>query len=159
MRSATEPLFDDLKREKFRVYEFAKRYNRCLFVDADCWIRPSCPDSFSFVPETSVAMHDDYPNQAKSDWLTAERRAIFASQGIEGNPAIPHCFNSGVVMCSKATAGFWLPPKNRFQIVTSPNKCISSGKRFNLGRSKICRVRSTVNFGWAILFKLRPIRI
>lgn len=110
----TDPQFVDWKREKFRVYDFASRYQRTLFVDADCWIRPSCPDLFEVVPTNRVAMHDDRPFQASSDWIKKHRRELYASQEIVADPDTEFCLNSGVVLCSKESAGVWLPPKKPF---------------------------------------------
>ncbi len=108
----TDTQFPDWKREKFRVYDFARAYGRTLFVDADCWIRPSCPDLFELVAADRVGMHDDYPFQVSTDWLARARSELFAAEGIDAPPDAPHCYNSGVVVCSRESADIWAPPRN-----------------------------------------------
>lgn len=107
----TDAKFSDWKLEKFRVHEFAVKYARTLFLDADLWIRESCPSLFDVVDVAYVAMHDDYSFQQSTGWLSNDRRLVLRSQNTVGNAEFPHCYNSGVVLCSRVTSDIWFPPK------------------------------------------------
>lgn len=98
--------------EKFRVRRFAEAYDRCLFVDADILIHEDTPDLFDVVPDTHVAMHDDWPYQKSLKWLHMEREQVFQSQGLEAIHTTT-CYNSGFVMVSKRHADVWTPPSRR----------------------------------------------
>ena len=95
--------------EKFRVWYFAQQYDEVLFVDADCVIKPECPDLFSMYTQSIVA-HDDWSRLYKTDWLERERATVAAKTGID----IEHtaqCLNSGVVLSRRSSADIWKRPE------------------------------------------------
>jgi len=95
--------------EKFRVWHFAQQYDEVLFVDADCVIKPECPDLFSMYTQSIVA-HDDWSRLFKTDWLERERATVAAKTGI----SIEHtaqCLNSGVVLSRRSSADIWKRPE------------------------------------------------
>lgn len=95
--------------EKFRTWHFAKEYDEVLFVDADCVIKPECPDLFSMYTQSIVA-HDDWSRLFKTDWLERERATVAAKTGI----SIEHtaqCLNSGVVLSRRSSADIWKRPE------------------------------------------------
>ena len=44
---------------KFRIYEYLKKYNRVLFLDADLIVRPDTPNLFDVVPETEIGIFNE----------------------------------------------------------------------------------------------------
>jgi hypothetical protein len=95
--------------EKFRVWYFAQQYDEVLFVDADCVIKPECPDLFSMYTQSIVA-HDDWSRLYKTDWLERERATVAAKTGV----SIEHtaqCLNSGVVLSRRSSADTWKRPE------------------------------------------------
>lgn len=95
--------------EKFRTWHFAQQYDEVLFVDADCVIKPECPDLFSMYTQSIVA-HDDWSRLFKTDWLERERAAVSSKTGI----SIEHtaqCLNSGVVLSRRSSADIWKRPE------------------------------------------------
>ena len=106
----TDAQFTDWKREKFRAFAIAKSYDRTLFVDSDCLIRNTCPDLFELVPSSHVGLHDDWSHLLHRDWVYPTRKQVFDSQGIVDRVDSQSVYNSGVVICSRATASVWTPP-------------------------------------------------
>lgn len=94
--------------EKFRVEPYVRQYKRTLFVDADCFIKPTCPNLFDLVPQSDVGMHDDWDYLKHTKWLRDERTVALASQGVKYETDA--CWNSGVVVCSARHADIWQPP-------------------------------------------------
>jgi hypothetical protein len=98
--------------EKFRVYEFARKYAQTLYVDADIWIKSECPDLFSL---DCVAMHDDRVAleaiPTGLDWAKPEFDAILRSQQILPRP-VGRIWNTGVVLCTRDTADIWQAPEH-----------------------------------------------
>lgn len=95
--------------EKFRTWHFAQQYDEVLFVDADCVIKPECPDLFSMYTQSIVA-HDDWSRLYKTDWLERERATVASKAGI----SIEHtaqCLNSGVVLSRRSSADIWKRPE------------------------------------------------
>lgn len=95
--------------EKFRVWHFAQQYDEVLFVDADCVIKPECPDLFSLYTQSIVA-HDDWSRLYKTDWLERERATVSEKTGVN----IEHtsqCLNSGVVLSRRSSADIWKRPE------------------------------------------------
>lgn len=95
--------------EKFRVWHFAKEYDEVLFVDADCVIKPECPDLFAMYTQSIVA-HDDWSRLFKTDWLERERAIVASKTGI----SLEHtaqCLNSGVVLSRRSSADIWKRPE------------------------------------------------
>ncbi len=95
--------------EKFRVLEFAKQYERTLYIDADVILRDSAPNLFELVPRGYVAMHDDWPHLPSYDWLWSERAAILGSQG-RPMDRMETAWNTGIVLCDRDQADIWQPP-------------------------------------------------
>jgi hypothetical protein len=95
--------------EKFRVQEYAREYERTLYIDADVILRDSVPNLFEFVPRGYVAMHDDWPHLPDYDWLWNERGAILGSQGVPMDRT-ETAWNTGIVLCDRDHADIWKPP-------------------------------------------------
>lgn len=90
--------------EKFRVGHYTNEYDRTLFVDADCLIKPTTPDLFEIVPEDRIAMINDYHRNPYGDtdqWMVENRKPLLNSQGVflprYDEPVV---YNTGVVVCS-----------------------------------------------------------
>jgi hypothetical protein len=106
----TNQSFDQWQLEKFRVHGFAKQYEQTLFIDSDCYVRPSCPDIFEM---GETMLHADIEhNTWWPDWAPFEYGNVLASQGLASKP-VGQLLNSGVVLCSKKTADIWKPPAQR----------------------------------------------
>jgi hypothetical protein len=106
----TNQSFDQWQLEKFRVHGFAKQYEQTLFIDSDCYVRPSCPNIFEM---GETMLHSDFPhNSWWKDWAVQEYDNVLASQGLASKP-VGQLLNSGVVLCSKKTADIWKPPTQR----------------------------------------------
>jgi hypothetical protein len=101
--------------EKFRTKLLADKYEQTLFIDADVWIKDSCPDLFELVPAGHVGMHDDYDHLIQKMWLTSNRQAVALSQGVEIENG-PTCLNSGVVVCDRSTSSVWTRPQNKLPV-------------------------------------------
>lgn len=95
--------------EKFRVKPLVEAYERTLFVDADCIIRPSCCDLFEAVPSDKVGIHDDWLFNKSTDWAYGEWEQLMRSQG-RNDPLRKRMLNTGVVVCSRQHANIWTPP-------------------------------------------------
>ncbi len=115
--------------EKFRVLEFARQYERTLYIDADVILRESAPDLFELVPRGYVAMHDDWPHLPSYDWLWSERAAILGSQG-RPMDRMETAWNTGIVLCDRDQADIWQHPLPRSCHRTVRN---SSGSRVARG--------------------------
>lgn len=96
--------------EKFRTKWFADKYEQTLLVDADVWIKESCPDVFDMIPAGHVGMHDDYSHMIKHDQLHSDRKLVGESQSIDMG-SIDSALNTGFVLCDKSTSSIWEPPK------------------------------------------------
>ena len=95
---------------KFRAWELAKQFDQTLWVDADCWIKPTCPNIFDFA---RLAMHNDKPFiDEKGFGSLDEYNAVMVSQGLQPVGYLPKMLGAGVVLCTKATADVWKPPAN-----------------------------------------------
>lgn len=95
--------------EKFRIQPLVADYDRTLFVDADCYIRPSTPNVF-LLPRSHLHIHDDYSlNKNISEWLPREWMDVMATQ-YDSTPPIARCLNTGFVVCTHDHAGIWTPP-------------------------------------------------
>jgi hypothetical protein len=95
--------------EKFRMRNIVAAYDRSIFLDCDLIIREDCPDLFEIVSPSEVGIHDDWPFLDQTDWLQAERKSVYDSQGVRGYFG-PNCLNTGVVVCSRSHADIWAPP-------------------------------------------------
>jgi hypothetical protein len=90
--------------EKFRVGHFSKQYDRTLYIDADCLVKPGTPDLFEVVSPDRIGFHNDNPyNPGGSElWLTSERSALLNSQGVSlRDYGEPVCQNTGVIVMSR----------------------------------------------------------
>jgi len=94
--------------EKFRIRPMVEAYDRTLFIDADCIVRPHCRDVFSYVPVDKIGIRDDLPDNERH-WANIEWLALMASQGLK-RPFLERLLNTGVVVCSKQHASIWTPP-------------------------------------------------
>ena len=107
LTNVTSEMWQD---EKFRVEAFAKHYDQTLFLDCDCVVLDGCPDLFG---TPGLRMHNDLPYlQRRSSgiaWAQPEYDAVMDSQGLGPQP-IGRIWNSGVVQCTRATAGVWHAP-------------------------------------------------
>lgn len=92
---------------KFQVESIAKRYLQTLFVDIDVIIRDDCPDLFAMYPH-GVAMHSEAAKLHHIDWYIANLRDVCQSQNLPLTPV--DCWNTGVVLCDRETAGIWTAP-------------------------------------------------
>lgn len=91
--------------EKFRVGHYSKLYDRTLFLDADCLVKPNTPDLFEIVPEQSIGFINDYhrnPYGKVDQWLVETRKSLLNSQGVYlPRYDQPVVYNTGVVVCSR----------------------------------------------------------
>lgn len=95
--------------EKFRVKKFISEYDRTIYIDADVFIRKSCPNLFEVVPADKVGIHNDYPmKSAGSGWLPFYRKMLCSSQSVPIY-ADDLLLNSGVVICSRDHSEVWSP--------------------------------------------------
>jgi hypothetical protein len=91
--------------EKFRIGHYAKQYDRTLFLDADCLVKPNTPNLFNIVPEENMGFVNDYncnPYGKVDKWLSETRKPLLNSQGVfltEYNE--PVVYNTGVIVCSR----------------------------------------------------------
>ena len=89
---------------KFTVGDIAKRYDRTLFVDVDCWITDECPDMVQAFASGCVWMHCDDPYLSGRDFLDNDARIL-------GRPGFRlKCWNTGVVLLDREHAGIWKAP-------------------------------------------------
>jgi hypothetical protein len=109
----TDARHSDWRVEKFRVHSIATCYDQTLFVDADCWIRDSCPDLFALYPR-GAALHNDWEFLHEFTWYHRARLRLFESQGFTPTEDPKLALNSGVVLCDRATADLWKPPLKPF---------------------------------------------
>ncbi|MDI7046784.1 hypothetical protein QMN58_25070, partial [Escherichia coli] len=64
--------------EKFRVHTYARYFGQTLYVDADCWIKPECPNLFDMY---DTALHDDKVYiQSRGFFDLTEYNAVMRSQ-------------------------------------------------------------------------------
>jgi hypothetical protein len=109
----TNQLHLDWKRDKFRIWDYAKHYHEVLFVDADLLIRPDCPSIFDLPPEVSIAMTDDMPfahmPPLSGDWVQGDYNHCMKLQGIEPRHA-EVMLNSGFVLTRGPGHDIWQPP-------------------------------------------------
>ena len=97
--------------EKYRLLQWGQAYEHMLFIDVDCIVKPWCCDLFKLVPLGHGAMHDDTPINKNTTWLKQSWDRIMESQGISRELDEPHVtWNTGVVMCDRATSHMWAPP-------------------------------------------------
>lgn len=99
--------------EKFRVYNYAKSYNRTLFLDADVCLTNFTPNIFDIVPEGHVGAHNDWYQVPEYDWIAPERNRMLVSQGVTPYPSTV-LLNSGIILCDKQHAGVWSAPTKPF---------------------------------------------
>jgi hypothetical protein len=94
--------------EKFAIYHRASTFDKTLYVDADCWIKPECEDIFDFA---ETAMHDDLPFiQEKGFHSLEEYNSVMRSQQLPEVESLPRMLGAGVVLCSRETSGIWRRP-------------------------------------------------
>lgn len=111
----TNQTMQDWKREKFRVWDYARHYHEVLFVDADLIIKPNCPsifDSPEVPPNVSVAMVDDMPYAIEKDgghWIQPDYTHCLALQGMPSRLA-ERLLNSGFVFTRGRGHEIWQPP-------------------------------------------------
>lgn len=95
--------------EKFRIYHYAKNFEQTLYVDADCWIKPGCPDIFGMA---ETAMHDDKVYiRNRGFWDLTEYNSVMRSQNQPEVTDLPRMLGAGVVLCSKETSWIWRRPE------------------------------------------------
>jgi hypothetical protein len=106
----TNQSFGQWQLEKFRVHGVAKQYEQTLFIDSDCYVRPSCPNIFEL---GETMLHADIEhNTWWPDWAPFEYDNVLASQGLPPK-TVGQLLNSGLVLCSRRTADIWKPPPHR----------------------------------------------
>ncbi len=96
---------------KFRTAIYAAEYDRTLFVDADAFIRPTCPNLFERLPGGSYYAHADLPHNSKLQAMI--RYEIKAVAGVPVDDAMMgrvRLRNSGVVLMDRDHAPAWTPP-------------------------------------------------
>lgn len=95
----TNRVYEDWKVEKFRAGLVAKEYDETLFVDADVFIRESCPDIFG-LGLGAVFIHDDMNKLKMTHWCQNDIKLVASSQKTE--PWITNrCLNTGFFTCTK----------------------------------------------------------
>lgn len=100
--------------EKFRINQYAKYYERILFVDADVLIKRTSSDIFRCVRKGKIGMHDDVSLIEKTCYeqlLITEWNEMIESQKFKHYKTL-HVFNSGVVVFDHDRRNIWTPPKH-----------------------------------------------
>ena len=97
--------------EKFRVAEYAATYDQTLFIDSDVLIKPDAPDLFSQCRDADIAIHDDFSDLPSTAWMAGEFNALMhCVDPLQQRERYSNCYNSGVVLTSRAAASIWSPP-------------------------------------------------
>jgi hypothetical protein len=96
--------------EKFRVHEFAKKYDQTLFLDADVLVTESADESI-FQTQASVSIHDEFDYLPATSWVEASVLAVSDCIGYRPSSRLfIQSLNSGVVHCKQHGADVWKPP-------------------------------------------------
>jgi hypothetical protein len=98
--------------EKWRITDYAMRYRRTLFLDADVWVSDSAPDLFA--DESPVAMADDWTAITHQSWVDPEVASIAKSQGLPPPPKWSRMWNSGVIIGGPEAFDLYRPMKRPF---------------------------------------------
>ena len=99
------PLF-----EKFRIKPLVEAFDRTIFIDADCIVRPGASNLFDIVPEDMVGMHDDLGDKDHRWWALTEWKKLEESQK-EDIPFLERVLNTGVIVVSRKHANIFTPPE------------------------------------------------
>jgi hypothetical protein len=135
---------DYVLASKFQIHSIAKRYAQTLFVDIDVIVKDNAPNLFTAFPRGAV-MHNDSAKLSRIDWFIGNLQDVCQSQNV---PLLPiEVWNTGVVVCDRASADIWTPPIN-----TLPRHHLSeqtwvgvNAKRLGI---EIQDLPSTMNWQW-----------
>ncbi len=96
--------------EKFRLQQIAEAYDRTIYLDADCVVRPTTRNLFDMVAANTVGMHSDAEHDPENaNWASSEWEDLIRSQQTDA-PYPGTLMNSGVIVCSRAHANIFTPP-------------------------------------------------
>lgn len=105
-------LYDSWQLEKLRASFFVGQYDWILWVDNDLFFAPNCPDIFAAHPDpTKVYGVDDadyLPSMEPFHW---EMQGVMDSQGLPRIEWTLRMINSGMILASKQSASWQMPPK------------------------------------------------
>lgn len=132
--------------EKFRVHTYARYFGQTLYVDADCWIKPECPDLFEM---GGTALHDDKLYiQNRGFWDLAEYNSVMRSQHQPEVTDLPRMLGAGVVLCEKETAWIWKRPRYALPDTHCAEQCWVGHQAEKAGASSLASV-----FNWQSWFR------
>lgn len=83
--------------EKFQLFDLFNKYERIVYIDADCIIRPDCPDLLKLVPRDNLGMFNEGAFADRSYAMTLARDEY----GIRIEDWNGCYFNSGVIVASR----------------------------------------------------------
>lgn len=90
---------------KFAVGDVGSRFERTLYLDVDCLVRPTLPNLFELYSPGSIWMHRDLPYVEKREFLQRDETIL----NRESNSL--QCWNTGVVLFDQQHSSIWSPPK------------------------------------------------
>jgi hypothetical protein len=100
--------------EKWRVSDYARQYDRTLYLDADVWIADNSPDIFEAHRDGLWMANDLQYLSSDLGWAEFELKKLCESQGIEPpfNWQVMH--NSGVWIGDREAFDLYRPPEKPF---------------------------------------------
>jgi len=85
---------------KLEIGRLLETYNRVIYVDADAYIMPDCPNLFDVVPEDRVGIYDHGISQP-NDVVTKEMNACVSVFGTTYPDILDFYYNAGVAVYSR----------------------------------------------------------